>query len=315
MTDQIAVKFWGVRGSYPVAGPSALHFGGNTPCVEVRVGGHTLIFDTGTGVIALGRELARRSKQSGIPLSATVFFSHLHSDHTQGLPFFAPLRDPSCRLHMFSPAFLGEDAETALSTIMAPPAFPISWTEMPASKTMRTIHEDDTLLLGKSADDVVLINASDPPVYSADVGQVRSMYSAAHPGGVFFFRIDWHGLSVVYASDTEGGSQVDRRLARFARNADVLIHDAQYTDEHYSGRLEGMPSTRGWGHSTPEMACAVAQAANARQLILFHHEPTYDDDTLAAIEREARTQFGSTRVAYEGLELTLEHQPQLELQA
>ena len=312
MKDQFTVKFWGVRGSYPVTGASALRFGGNTPCVEIRAGGQTLVLDAGTGVIGLGRELMRRAEHEGKAVSATIFFSHMHHDHTQGIPFFEPLRDPASRLHIVAPAFLA-DTNTSITAVMSPPAFPIHWRSTPAAKTIYAMQEDEAVVLGRPDRDFELLAASEPRLNPFDDVRVRALYSAAHPGGVFFYRIDWRGRSVVYASDTEGGDSVDQGLVAFAQNADVLIHDAQYTDQHYTGKAVGMPSTRGWGHSTPEMACAVAQAAHVGQLLLFHHEPTYADDKLAAIEREARTQFACARMAYEGLEITLEPQPLFEL--
>jgi phosphoribosyl 1,2-cyclic phosphodiesterase len=314
MNDQFAVKFWGVRGSYPVAGASALRFGGNTPCVEIRVGGQTMVLDAGTGVIGLGRELSRRAERESKAVSATIFFSHMHHDHTQGIPFFEPLRDQASRLNVVAPAYMADNANTSITAVMSPPAFPIRWRSMPAEKTIHAMHADQAVVLGHPERDLALLAASDPRLDSYSAVQVRALYSAAHPGGVFFYRIDWRGRSVVYASDTEGGDRVDQALVAFAQNADVLIHDAQYTDAHYSGKLQGRPSTRGWGHSTPEMACAVAQAAHVRQLILFHHEPTYADDKLAEIEREARMQFACARMAYEGLEITLEPQPLFEMQ-
>jgi ribonuclease BN (tRNA processing enzyme) len=280
----------------------------------MRAGGHILIVDAGTGIIALGKELARRAQEDANPLAATIFFSHMHQDHTQGLPFFAPLHDPASRLHVLAPAFLGDNANCSLNAVMSPPAFPISWSKTAAAKTLHAIHADEVVVFGKSAENLALLPAADPRLNSKTGVQVHAMYSAAHPGGVYFYRIDWRGRSVVYASDTEGSAHVDRQLVEFARNADVLIHDAQYTEDHYLGRLPGMSSTRGWGHSTPEVACALAQAANARELILFHHEPTYDDDALVGIERQARTRFACARTAYEGLEITLALQPQAELQ-
>ena len=89
-TDNLNVRFWGVRGSYPTPGPTTVRYGGNTPCVEVEAGGHTIILDAGTGIIALGRDLLRRSRERAQPVEAVLLLSHLHHDHTQGFPFFAP---------------------------------------------------------------------------------------------------------------------------------------------------------------------------------------------------------------------------------
>jgi phosphoribosyl 1,2-cyclic phosphodiesterase len=314
MKEPFAVKFWGVRGSYPVTGASVLRFGGNTPSVEIEVGGQTVVMDAGTGIIGLGRELVRRAKRESKPVNATIFFSHMHHDHTQGIPFFEPLRDPASHLSVVAPAYLAENANTTISAVMSPPAFPIRWRSMPAVKTLYAMRTDQAVVLGDPKQAVELRDANDPHLDPYGDVQVRALYSAAHPGGVFFYRVDWRGRSVVYASDTEGSDRADPALVEFARDADVLIHDAQYTGEHYSGNADGLTATRGWGHSTPEMACAVAEAAHVGQLILFHHEPTYDDDKLAEVERRARTQFCSTRVAYEGLEIALEPQPLFEMQ-
>jgi ribonuclease BN (tRNA processing enzyme) len=135
---------------------------------------------------------------------------------------------------------------------------------------------------------------------------VRIMRSYAHPGGAYLYRIEWHGQSIIYATDTEGYLGTDRRLVNFARGADVLIHDAQYAQEHYRGQMAGFPSTQGYGHSTAEMACEVAAAAGVKRLVLFHHDPAYQDDFLTELEKRAQGLFPATQAAYEGLELTLE---------
>jgi ribonuclease BN (tRNA processing enzyme) len=119
------------------------------------------------------------------------------------------------------------------------------------------------------------------------------------------YRIEWGGHALVYATDTEGYVGGDRRLVSFARGADLLIHDAQYAEEHYNGQLAGFPATQGWGHSTAAMACEVARAAGIRQLALFHHEPQYDDEMIHVIEVRARQEFPNVVSAYEGLEIII----------
>jgi ribonuclease BN (tRNA processing enzyme) len=119
------------------------------------------------------------------------------------------------------------------------------------------------------------------------------------------YRITWRGKSVVYATDTEGYVGIDRRLAQFAKDADVLIHDAQYLEAHYRGQLAGFPATQGYGHSTATMACEVAAAAEAGQLILFHHDPSYTDAIVTGMEASAKAQFSESQAAYEGLEVVL----------
>jgi len=134
---------------------------------------------------------------------------------------------------------------------------------------------------------------------------IRIHKSYAHPGGVYVYRITWHGKAIVYATDTEGYVGTDQRLVKFAKAADVLIHDSQYLDEHYWGQLEGFPSTQGYGHSTVTMACEVAIASEVGQSVLFHHDPSYVDAMVAGMEASAKKRFGDTQAAYEGLELRL----------
>jgi ribonuclease BN (tRNA processing enzyme) len=117
----------------------------------------------------------------------------------------------------------------------------------------------------------------------------------------------------VYATDTEGYIGTDRKLVNFSRNADVLIHDAQYSDDHYYGCLAGFPSTQGYGHSTATMAGQVAASAETGQLILFHHDPSYVDDWVAAQEHAAKIIFPDSQAAFEGLEISLTSKPQPEL--
>jgi phosphoribosyl 1,2-cyclic phosphodiesterase len=300
------IHFWGVRGSYPTPGPNTIRYGGNTPCVEVNAGGYTFILDSGTGIIPLGRELAVRSRKSGKGIEAVILFSHLHHDHTQGFPFFTPAFIPSTRLHLFGPDFLNSSPKMTLDTVMTPPYFPVRLAELNAWLSFSTVRETDMLLVGESVGGVALCNATDPAIQSdPDLVQVRILRSYAHPNGVLHYRIDWHGKSVVYATDTEGYVNGDRRLARFAQDANLLIHDAQYTDEHYLGLTSGMPTTQGYGHSTVSIACQAAQAAAAERLVLFHHAPEYSDDQLDLIAEQVQMVCPGTLVASEGLEISL----------
>jgi phosphoribosyl 1,2-cyclic phosphodiesterase len=298
--NEITVKFWGVRGSYPVPGCGTVGYGGNTACVEVRANGHTIIFDSGTGIIGLGRELAARARKEGKPIEATILFSHLHHDHTQGFPFFGPAYNPNARLHLYGPG----TSESALADVLVhnqtPPNFPVTLNDMAASKDIRSLRETDVVLFGP--DGVTVCKASEVPD-DPELVRVRIMKSYAHPGGVYIYRLEWNGQSIVYATDTEGYVGGDRRLVKFAQGADLLIHDAQYAEDHYRGQMAGLPATQGFGHSTPEMACEVAAAAGVKQLVLFHHDPNYDDEMLAALDARAKEQFPNVMAAFEGLEI------------
>ncbi len=141
---------------------------------------------------------------------------------------------------------------------------------------------------------------------SEDAIVIQVHRSYAHPGGVLVYRISWRGSSVVYATDTEGYAGMDRRLVKFAQDADLLIHDAQYLEEHYWGQLAGFPSTQGYGHSTAGMACEVAASARVGQLILFHHDPSYSDSVISELEAEAKEKFNKVQAAYEGLEIVIQ---------
>ncbi len=305
MPDEMIVRFWGVRGSYPVPGPRTVRFGGNTACVEVQAGVHTIILDAGTGIINLGAELLRQAKANGNkPLVATLFFSHMHHDHTQGFPFFRPAYAGASTLHILGPKVFQSDLEETLSHAMLPPSFPISLDDLASLKIMRNISETNIVLLGHTPSDVRVLNLYHNEIdASPDLVRVRTYHSYAHPkNGVNIYHISWRGKSVVYATDTEGYVKNDQRLVKFAHNADLLIHDAQYRHEDY---IDINNPKQGWGHSTPEMACAVAREANVNRLVLFHHEPTYDDATIAEIESHAQTLHTNTCAAYEGLEIRI----------
>ena len=297
MSNEMKVRFWGVRGSYPAPGAGTVKYGGNTPSVEIRAGERTIILDAGTGIIPLGRELARTKRASEILL----LLSHMHHDHTQGFPFFVPAYLPNAKLHIYGPDGTHETMKNVLERNQSSETFPLGLRDMASSKDIQAVRESQVIVWDEAGVRVVesAIGLSDEAVV------IRIHKSYAHPGGVFIYRITWRGKSVVYATDTEGYVGTDKRLVKFAKDADVLIHDAQYLDEHYWGQLEGFPATQGFGHSTVTMACGVAASAQAGQLVLFHHDPAYSDDVLAGMERTAQSLLPNSVAAYEGLEIIL----------
>lgn len=302
MSDELKVKFWGVRGSYPTPGAETVKYGGNTACVEVCAGERTIILDAGTGIIPLGRELARRRA-----LEVVLLFSHLHHDHTQGFPFFVPAYLPNARLHIFGPGGTSATLSQVLEHNQSSETFPVSLREMASAKDIQSVRESQVIVWGGAG--VHVADSSEGLGNDNDAVVIRIHKSYAHPGGVYVYRITWRGKSVVYATDTEGYVGIDRRLAHFAKDADVLIHDAQYSQEHYWGQLAGFPSTQGYGHSTAAMACEVAAASEVGQLILFHHDPAYPDARVTDMEATAKAQFSEVQAAYEGLELDLSPAP------
>jgi phosphoribosyl 1,2-cyclic phosphodiesterase len=301
MNENFTIKFWGVRGSHPAPGAQTVYYGGNTACVEVCAAGQTIILDAGTGIIPLGRELVRHYAVYGaserermeinLRVPSTILFSHLHHDHTQGFPFFGPAYHPAARLNLYGPGTSEQALEQILAQNQTPPAFPVTLRDMSATKEIHSLKETDVISfeegfpkLGKPT--------------CPDSLSIRLMCSFAHPGHVYVYRIEWRGLSLVYATDTEGYVSGDQRLAAFARGADLLIHDAQYTQADYVMK-------QGFGHSTPQMAADLARAAGVKRLALFHYDPSYDDETIHDMEEQAQACFKTTFAAREGLVVEL----------
>ncbi len=301
MNEMLKIKFWGVRGSYPTPGAETIKYGGNTACVEISAGGRTIILDAGTGIIPLGRELMKQKH----PLELLLLFSHLHHDHTQGFPFFIPAYIPTTHLHIFGPGGTQEGVKQVLEHNQSAETFPISLRDMASAKQIESARESQVIVWDEEN---IWVTESDTRL-SPEAIVIRIYKSHAHPGGVYVYRISWRGRSVVYATDTEGYAGMDRKLIAFARDADVLIHDAQYSEEHYRGQLAGFPSTQGFGHSTAAMASEVAASAETGELILFHHDPAYADDSVAAQELTAQKIFPDSRAAFEGMEIYLKPDP------
>lgn len=301
MSDELRIKFWGVRGSYPAPGAGTVKYGGNTASVEVRAGERTILLDAGTGIIPLGRELARTTADGARERASEIMllFSHLHHDHTQGFPFFVPAYLPNTKLYIFGPDGTHESLRNVLEHNQSSETFPVSLRDMSATKNIQSVRESQIIVW----DEAGVRLAESASGVGNDAVVIRIHKSYAHPGGVYVYRITWRGKSVVYATDTEGYVGTDKRLVKFAKDTDVLIHDAQYLDEHYWGQLEGFPSTQGYGHSTVKMACEVAYASEAGQLVLFHHDPSYSDAMVAGMEASAKTQISEAQAAYEGLEI------------
>ena len=303
MSDELTVKFWGVRGSYPAPGAGTVKYGGNTACVEIHAGERTIVLDAGTGIIPLGHALAQTKRTNKIML----LFSHLHHDHIQGFPFFVPAYLPNAKLHIFGPDGTHESLKNVLEHNQSSETFPVSLGEMASSKDIQSVRESQVIVWDETG---IWVTGSTVGLRD-DSLVIRIHKSYAHPGGVYAYRITWRGQSVVYATDTEGYVGTDKRLVAFAKEADVLIHDAQYLDEHYWGGLAGLPTTQGYGHSTVTMACEVAASARVGQLILFHHDPSYSDALIMDMEASAKAKFGETQAAYEGLEIPLRNESKM----
>ena len=275
MNTSPLIRFHGVRGSMASPGTHTAAVGGNTSCVEITDGQTRLILDAGTGLRQLGDELLAAG-----PVEATILLSHLHWDHIQGLPFFAPIYVPSSTIEILSGPNGVMPLAEALRMQMRAPFFPVSFDMVPSAVTARDLGTAETFTVGSARVTVARLN---------------------HPDPVYGYRVELGGASIVYATDTEHFACVDPGLETLARGADVLIYDAQYTPEEYAGAAG--PARVGWGHSTYVAAVELARAAGVGQLVLFHHDPSRSDEGVAELERRARAMFANTVAAREGAEL------------
>ena len=294
------VRFWGVRGSYPTADPSTHDVGGNTSCVEVVVAGRRLIFDAGTGIIPLGKELCDGATS---PPAAYVFLSHTHIDHVMGLCFFEPLLTPMAHSFILGPGDTHGALTRSLRHLTNSHLFPVSLDELKGKKEIFSLAGGEVIRF-RSRGQRPKTNGSrstNGPV--ADELFVTTFKSPAHPlNGVMLYRVHYQNKSVVYATDIEQQDGGYPEIIEFVRGADLLIHDAQYLHEEYFSRDK---PRKGWGHSTIDMAADVAKKAEVKRLVLFHHEPTHDDKTMRNIEKQAKRLFRSSVVAHEGMEIAL----------
>ena len=276
------IKFYGVRGSTPVCESGFQQFGGNTTCIYVDLltndrSKMIAVFDAGTGIRKLGKDI-----EKGL-LPETEFilltFTHFHWDHIQGLPFFEPAYNSNRKIALFFPhqQMNDSDLRKIFETQMQEEYFPVPLDKMGAELKFFTAEEYRSYL-----------NFEKKVQFDYRMHQ--------HPGGAFSFRMESDGRSVVICTDLEHGEKVNSDVVRFCQDADLLIHDAQFTPED-------LQTHRGWGHSSYEQALECARQANVKQLILTHHNPDYDDVTLTQIERTCQSQFKHCKLAREGMEL------------
>ena len=303
------VRFWGVRGSIPSPGAITQKYGGNTACIEIRVGGRDrlIIVDAGSGIRSLGNAMMANDLPKG-PLQADIFLSHTHWDHIMGFPFFTPIYIPGSKLKVHGPVSFEEDPlEEVVGGQMKYRYFPIN--------------------LGELASDIQYIRLKEDPAIDLGDGLSLTTKLLNHPITALGYRFEFAGKSVCTCYDTEPfrnlfitdpddpgydeamaveGEEVaaEQNLAveQFFAGTDLLIYDAQYTEAEYANRIN-------WGHTTIEYAIAAAQRAGVKRLALFHHDPDRADarlDELAKIYC-LPAQPGKTEVffAREGMEFLL----------
>lgn len=275
---QFDVHFWGVRGSIACPGSETVRYGGNTPCVEMHVAGHRLIFDGGTGLRVLGNHLLGHG-----PIEAHMFFTHCHWDHIQGFPFFMPAFVKGNRFHVHGPVSADDVTfEERLTMQMRHPNFPVPLRIMGATLDFH----------------------ADVPGAPIKIGEVTVQSAPLnHPGGAAGYRVNWRGHAAAYITDTEHfPDRFDENVMQLVREADVMIYDASYTDEEYHSETA---SRVGWGHSTWQEAAKIAQAARVKKLVIFHHELSHDDEFLDQVGELVALEFPDSYMAREGLSITL----------
>ena len=284
------LTFWGTRGSIPTPGKATVRYGGNTPCVEVRLKDDNLvIFDAGTGLRGLGDALMTR----GESVKAYIVLSHPHWDHIQGFPFFKPLFISGNEFVLMGPQTKTVRLRRVMADLMNQVYFPIQLNELKAKISFRPLREESL------------------PVFDA---MLTSMY-VNHPAFAHGYRLDAGGRSMVYISDNE---PFDRELARsmrnvekvivdrfsavkgdpnqrvfdFARGAEVLIHDTTYTPEEYVNHV-------GWGHSHYLFSLKIANEAKVKKLVLFHHDATHSDAKVDEILAKCRNEIRMRKYNFE----------------
>ena len=272
---KITTTFYGTRGSIPITDRNCNEFGGNTTCISFhRHGtGNIGILDAGTGIRALGKRIEKEFKEQE---EIAIFFTHFHWDHIQGLPFFDPAYNPNRIINIGA---LGEggkftDLRTIFKNLMLEEYFPIQLENMGAQ--INFDFQQKKMMEGE--------------------GIVLRAIKQDHPGGSWGYRIESEGRIIVICTDLEHGDTINPDIVEFAKNADLLIHEAQYTDEE-------LLTHKGWGHSSFNQAIEVAERAGAKVLAMTHHDPDHDDEFLRKIEKKCQDRFKDCVLAREGMSI------------
>ena len=272
LAQDFSLKLWGARGSTPTPGADTLRYGGETTCLELRVGDSLVLVDCGSGARNLGLQLSAMP-----PRRFDLLFTHTHLDHICGLPFFTPAYDERFEIT----AWAGHFAEKSglvdiICRVMSPPIFPV------AANTLRAVS---------------FRNFQPGDVLPREDGLVIRTVGLCHPGGACGYRMEYGGKAICIITDHEHGDpDIDRAVRAFVQDADVMIYDAMFTDEEY-------PKYRGWGHSTWQKGVELALDANVKTPVLFHHDPRRSDDALDEIGLAARERHPGMLVAAEGMVL------------
>ncbi|MBC8242227.1 MAG: MBL fold metallo-hydrolase [Alphaproteobacteria bacterium] len=271
------VKFWGVRGSIACASPDHMKYGGNTSCIEVLVNGKRLILDAGTGIRQLGNEM----QKSGMS-DFHILLTHTHWDHINGFPFFTPAYNKDLSIDIRAGHLNAKGGvKEVLSAQMDNPMFPVPLEAM----TARITYTD--FKAGEAFDICDDIHVRTAPLN--------------HPNGSTAYRVEHHGKSMVYVTDTEHvPGKPDQNILDLIQDADLVIYDSTYTEEEFPAKI-------GWGHSTWNEGVRLCRMANVKRMAIFHHEPDHYDDIMDQIAIEARAEWAGAFVCREGMVIDLDN--------
>jgi len=275
------ITIWGVRGSIPTTSPDTKEYGGNTSCIEVESDGGLLVLDAGSGIQSLN--FSDNINKNRID----ILLTHLHIDHIQGLGFFKPLFNPSAEVHIWAPASNTNSLRARLGRYFSPPLFPVYFRNLTCKLILHEI-ENSSFTIGPFA--------------------IQSNY-VIHPGPTVGFRIQDRSGVFTYIPDHEpalgpGGMINDVKWLSggdLALDADLLLHDAQYTLEEYQDKV-------GWGHSAVEDALKFAALVRVKRLLLTHYDPMHSDADLHKILKQLKENTSSQfpyELAVEGSKIEL----------
>jgi len=278
MANDFIVKFWGVRGTVPVPCKDTIKYGGNTSCVELMCGERQIIFDAGTGIFQLGKHTNN--------FYTDILLSHTHLDHISGFPFFKPLHTPNSKVSIWAGHLKPEStAQKAMGHLMMSPVFPLALKDVQS----RVIFND--FMAGE-----MLVNKG----FKED-GITIDTLPLNHPDRATAYRVEYDGKSVCYVTDVEHEvGEIDHSLVKFIENCDLFIYDSTYDDDNFETYI-------GWGHSTWQQGARIADKANVKTFISFHHDPNANDKELDERNEKLKDfrKNGESILAKEGLEIKL----------